>query len=151
MLTPEYYTRGSRVELSGPFASLVDVRVDGRGASARFAPELGVWRGVFESFRIPALLLDALFQFTVLTRCGAGPVLVPVGVDRIEVFTEHNDVELLDRHGSAIVLTTDDDTTVALTPEGVVLIRVSGLLGSSPGSRSRTTDGELITASGGRP
>ncbi|WP_214370577.1 SDR family oxidoreductase [Pseudonocardia sp. H11422] len=148
VLTPGYYVPGSRVELSGPFASLVDVRVATGTGSARFAPQLGTWREVFAGFCIPALLLDALFQFIVLTRCGAGPILVPAGVERVELFTEHNDVELLDRYGSEIVLATESATgaSVALTPEGVVLMRVSGLLSNSPSPTTQTAASDLITA-----
>ncbi|GAA3642361.1 hypothetical protein GCM10022267_31280 [Lentzea roselyniae] len=124
--TPGYYIEGSRVELSGPFASLTDVRIGHGTATARFTPDLGGF-GAFAELCVPALLLDALFQLTVLARCGDGPVPVPLGVDVVGLFTEHNDVELLRRYGDAITLMAGEGPSAALAPDGTVLIRVSGV------------------------
>ncbi|WP_346137323.1 hypothetical protein [Lentzea roselyniae] len=51
----------------------------------------------------------------------------PAEVERPGLLTEHNDVELLRRHGGAITLVAGDGPATALAPDGTVLIRVSGV------------------------
>ncbi|MFB9908783.1 SDR family oxidoreductase [Allokutzneria oryzae] len=120
-LTPSFYRPGGEVELSGPFASLRDVRVAGGHTTARFGPELN--EEDFSRFRIPVLLVDALVQMTLLPRAE-----VPVRIGRIELHTEHNDVELLSRYGNGVVLTASTTgTAVATTADGTTLAVVSGV------------------------
>ncbi|MCP3805266.1 SDR family oxidoreductase [Allokutzneria sp. A3M-2-11 16] len=119
-ITPPFYGPGGEVELSGPFASLRDVRTSDAGGSAVFAPSLGEWD--FASFRIPVLLVDALVQLLLLPRTA-----IPVRIGRIELRTDLNDVELLSRYGNEIVLATDTSGSAVASVAGDVLAVVSGV------------------------
>ncbi|WP_410625155.1 SDR family oxidoreductase [Amycolatopsis sp. cmx-8-4] len=123
---PRFYADGDMVRLTGPFASLTDVRVDAERATARFAPELGKWAAALDGLRTPALLVDALLQLSLLAGAGRGTA-VPVGIDRIELFTDRNDIGLLDCHGNTIRLSVADDIAAAQAPDGAVLVRVQGV------------------------
>jgi NAD(P)-dependent dehydrogenase (short-subunit alcohol dehydrogenase family)/3-oxoacyl-(acyl-carrier-protein) synthase len=142
--TPDYYTPGGQILLSGPFASLGRVRVEPFQATAMFSASLsGTDAVVFGDLRIPALLLDSLLQLTLLaghTNAEPGtPLPVPVGVRRVDLLTEHNDVELLNRYGDTIHLTADtrSGTAVAQAPDGTLLLRVHGVQASTPAGRPR--------------
>ena len=123
---PAFYAGGGLVRLTGPFASLTDVRADAGRATARFAPDLGEWAAALDGLRTPALLVDALLQLTLLAGTDQRTA-VPAAIDRIELFTDRNDVALLDRHGTGIVLGAADGTATAQTPDGAVLARVHGV------------------------
>jgi NAD(P)-dependent dehydrogenase (short-subunit alcohol dehydrogenase family)/3-oxoacyl-(acyl-carrier-protein) synthase len=124
---PAFYTPGGMVGLSGPFASLAEVRTNSGDATARFAPELGAWTTAFGGLRTPALLVDALLQLALLAQAGEHGPELPAGIDRIEFFTGHNDVALLERHGTAITLSATGTSASAQAPDGTVLVRVHGV------------------------
>ncbi|MFD8493102.1 SDR family oxidoreductase [Amycolatopsis sp. NPDC059657] len=132
---PAYYSPGGLVELSGPFASLGEVRVGQGWMTAHFAPRLGRWSGVFATLTIPALLLDALLQLTLLTRQHGERPPAPVAIDRVDVLTEHNDVALTGKYGDRIVLSATRDTATAQAPDGTVLLRVHGVMASTEAPR----------------
>ncbi|HET6707836.1 SDR family NAD(P)-dependent oxidoreductase, partial [Amycolatopsis sp.] len=135
-LRPGFYADGGLVRLTGPFASLTDVRVDTRRATARFAPELGEWTAAFDGLRTPALLVDGLLQLSLLAGADQGTA-VPAAIDRIELFTGQNDVSLLERHGNGVVLSAADRTATAQAPDGTVLARVHGVRASRTASPRR--------------
>ncbi|WP_217213172.1 SDR family oxidoreductase [Streptomyces sp. AC550_RSS872] len=136
-VVPPWYREGSGpLFLSGPYASLDQVRVIARQATARFAPRLDTWEASFSRPGLPVLLLDAAIQLLFLLQevdPGAPtPHTVraaPVGIDRVELFTDRPDAALLATHGDAISLVADAESASAdaLAPDGTVLLCVTGL------------------------
>jgi [acyl-carrier-protein] S-malonyltransferase len=126
-VSPVYYERDAPLRLDGPFASMADVKVGGGGGTARFAPDLGEWTGRLGTFHLPALLLDAVIQLSLLTA-GNGSALVPVAIREIEVFTGLNDVQVADHFGTAVTLhAVPGQFAVAQAPDGTVLLRIDGV------------------------
>ncbi|MEV0675204.1 SDR family oxidoreductase [Actinosynnema sp. NPDC050436] len=127
------------VELGVPFACLADVRAGGGRAQARFRPAPGRWAERLAGLRLPVLLVDALIQCSLIRDVlgtgdhgAAGPLPVPVGVDRVELFTDANDVGLLDRHGDGVAVVADGGGAVAVAPDGTPLVRLTGVRAASP-------------------
>ncbi|OLZ60713.1 SDR family oxidoreductase [Amycolatopsis keratiniphila] len=136
-LVPGYYSPGGPVALSGPFVSLGEVRIGHALTTARFVPRLDGWSDVFATLRIPVLLLDALLQLTLLARQRDDqPPPMPVGIDRVDLLTEHNDIGLVARHGTGIILSVKDSTATAQAPDGTVLLRVHGVAASTSSRRT---------------
>jgi len=142
-LVPEFYSPGGLVDLSGPFASLEQVQAGDGRITARFAPHLGIWAGTFATLTTPALLVDALLQLALLAAHRDNPVTdappMPVGIERIDLYTGLNDTDLLDRHGEGIALSADPVSGVATAqaPDGAVLLRVRGVQASKAAPAAR--------------
>lgn len=127
VVTPVYYEQDAPLHLDGPFASMAGVRIGGSGGTAHFAPDLGGWADRLADFRLPALLLDAVIQLSVLSA-GNGAMLVPVAVREIEVFTGLNDIGVMDHFGAAVTLhAVPGHFAVAQAPDGTVLLRIDGV------------------------
>ncbi|MEC3974513.1 SDR family oxidoreductase [Amycolatopsis sp. H20-H5] len=140
---PVYYSPDSSIVLSGPFASLAEVRITPTLATARFSPRLENWAAIFSTLTTPALLVDALLQLSLLATSAVSPSdgepAVPVGIEHLELFTELDDVRLLDRHEDRIVLSADPASGVAIAqaPDGTMLARVRGITSNA---RASTTN-----------
>lgn len=132
-LVPGYYAPGGPVALSGPFVSLGEVRSGPWLTTARFVPRLDGWSDVFATLKIPVLLLDALLQLALLAGHEDEQPPMPVGIDRVDLLTEHNDVGLVAEHGDGIILSVAAATATATAqaPDGTVLLRVHGVVAST--------------------
>ncbi|MFF1613946.1 SDR family oxidoreductase [Amycolatopsis sp. NPDC058278] len=129
------YDAAGPVVLEPPFACLADVRTGDGRARAWFRPGLDRWTERLAGLRLPVLLMDALIQCSLIAGRGDaanGPLPVPVGVDRVELFTDANDVELLDRHGGGIAVVAADGGAMALAPDGTLLVRLTGVRAATP-------------------
>ncbi|MEQ0565507.1 SDR family oxidoreductase [Amycolatopsis sp. NEAU-NG30] len=125
-VTPGFYGGHGPVRLSGPFASLADVRAGTGRATARFAPDLGEAAATVATLRTPALLVDALLQLALIAEHGPDP-RIPAGIGRVEYRTGGNDADLLRRYGPRIVLGARAGVATAQAPDGTVLARVHGV------------------------
>lgn len=127
-VSPVYYhQQEAPLRLDGPFASMTEVRIGSSGGTARFAPDLGEWACRLSAFHLPALLLDAVIQLSLLTA-GNGSALVPVAVREIELFTSFNDVQVTGHYGTTVILhAVPGHFAVAQAPDGTVLLRVDGI------------------------
>jgi hypothetical protein len=125
-VTPGFYGGDGPVRLSGPFASLADVRAGTGRATARFAPDLGEAAATVATLRTPALLVDALLQLALIAEHGPDP-RIPAGIGRVEYRTGGNDADLLRRYGPRIVLGARAGVATAQAPDGTVLARVHGV------------------------
>lgn len=124
------YGQAGPVTLEPPFACLTDVRTASGRAHARFLPALDPWTERLAGLRLPVLLVDGLLQCSLLAARNGGPaglLPVPTGVERVDLFTDANDVELLDRHGGGIAVVAACGAATALAPDGTPLVRVTGV------------------------
>ena len=127
---------GTPVRLSGIFDALVEPRFEPDGGSAHC--RLAVPEHTFRNFRLPSLLLDCLLRTVVLDGAAAASVavLVPTRLDRVQLFSEANDLELGRRWPAGIRLRHWRDPRsgvsrcVASTPDGQLLVQVDGISGA---------------------
>jgi hypothetical protein len=99
-------------------------------------PQLDGWADVFATLRIPVLLLDALLQLTLLAGHRDEQPPMPVGIDRVDLLTEHNDIGLAAKHGNRIILSVAGSSATAQAPDGTVLLRVHGVVASTQNRRA---------------
>ena len=137
-----YCLPGSPVALAGVFGAMHQPRLlpDGGAATLRLAMPDG--DSCFTGFALPSVALDALLRTLVLD--GRHPdaigVIVPTAIARIELFTTANDLELAAawpqglqlRHRVAATANAAaaDDELCALTPDGRLLLRATGVTGA---------------------
>ncbi|MFD4999872.1 SDR family NAD(P)-dependent oxidoreductase [Streptomyces buecherae] len=129
------------VRLGGVFDALSEPRFepDGGSATLRLAPVRD--SAPFDGFLLPSLALDCLLRTCVLDgrRPGAVPVLVPTALASVDLFTTANDQELAAAYPDGLVLrhwfdaATDAERYAALTPDGRVLLQVTGVSGAVKG------------------
>ncbi|WP_314409061.1 hotdog fold thioesterase [Streptomyces kroppenstedtii] len=123
--------------LSGAFDSLRDLRLHDSGGSARWHPVAGPSHPAYARFRTPAILLDALLRTGQLCGPdgGADVPAVPLGMRKVTLNTQGNDIVLAGLFGSAVELhhlngtaaSDQERQQLALAPDGTVLARVDGL------------------------
>jgi 3-oxoacyl-(acyl-carrier-protein) synthase len=130
-LTQDAYTRpdGTVVRLSGVWDTLSGITVDDKGAHARWFPRFGATDAVFETLRIPALLLDSLGRVMVRNSPEVVLTAVPTGVDRIDLFWAGSDGELARRNPLGVDLYYDagQDQLCAVGSDGELLVRTGGM------------------------
>ncbi|WP_433655147.1 SDR family oxidoreductase [Nocardia sp. CA-128927] len=116
------------VQLSGVWRTLHALTVDESGAYACWLPRAES-DGVFANLLIPALLIDSMFRLLIREGPARVRMIVPLSVDRIDLYTAATDVELAHEYPTGLDLYYDEtsDEIVAVSPTSRVLIRVTGL------------------------
>jgi hypothetical protein len=102
---------------------------DARVVSTRYAPEPSLSAEPWTSFVTPAILLDALARTGVLALADSPrvPIAVPLGIDRIDLYTGANDAALLRDRRTITLHVTDDGRAVAAGPDGSVVAELTGM------------------------
>lgn len=120
------------VQLTGVWRTLTGMSVDGVGGTARWHPYLEP-TSVFARLGIPALLIDSTWRTNVWDGPGRVRMGVPFGVDRIELFTTANDLELARGYPAGLHLDVEsaedmaDEQYWAVAPNGDALLKITGL------------------------
>ncbi len=137
-----YELPGTPVKLSGVFASLCDPRLEADGGSARLKLTLPQDGGPFPGFVLPSVALDCLLRTCVLDGRRPGddvPVIVPVALASVDLYTHANDLDLTRRLPDGLTLRhwfepgTKDEVCALVGPDGRALLRVTGLSGAVRG------------------
>ncbi|MEU4805112.1 SDR family NAD(P)-dependent oxidoreductase [Actinosynnema sp. NPDC023587] len=154
-----YHAPDSSVLLTGVFVSTADTRLHDRGKRARLALDRDGVRRWFPDLLVPSVLLDGLARVAVLDLVDGHrtPVAVPRSIRRIEVFSAHNDLSLLDErvelYATPAGLDLEDpgaaNLCVAATADGRVLLRIEGTAGRVFGHVDQVTG--RFTAREGAP
>ncbi|MBE1465692.1 SDR family oxidoreductase [Kibdelosporangium phytohabitans] len=116
------------VRLVGTWSVLSDITVDDAGGHARCLSRLE--RGsVFENVRAPLLMIDSLFRLNIWDSPGQLHTFVPLGIERVDLFTNGSDADVVRRHPLGVDLYYDaaTDQYCVVSPEGMVLVRAAGL------------------------
>lgn len=133
-----YQLPGTPVELSGPFRSMTAPMLTRDGGVARL-DYTALDAQTFAGFLLPSLSLDCLLRTIVLDGRDADAatisVMVPTAIDRVELPTPADDLELAARFPTGVQLRhqIDEDgghQCVALSPTGELLLRAVGIRGA---------------------
>ncbi|MEW2546807.1 SDR family NAD(P)-dependent oxidoreductase [Streptomyces sp. NPDC047002] len=134
-----YELPGTPVELGGVFTSLRSPRLEPDGGSARFQPTPLQGGGPFGAFILPSTALDCLLRTSVLDGRQPGediPVIVPVALDSVDLYTQANDLELARQWPEGLQLrhwfgpAAQDEASALVGPDGRALLRVTGISGA---------------------
>ncbi|GAA3683976.1 hypothetical protein GCM10022267_83510 [Lentzea roselyniae] len=146
--------------LRGPFQSITDARVSGDQAAAVLVRSVCDGQEPFTGFVVPAVLLDAMLQVSVVRVVADGllPLAVVASIGRIDLFTDHNDVRLHREENSKITLWAwargGDDARFdgggcrAITEDGRVLVEMRETTGLVTGHVDRGTGGYVPRPAG---
>jgi NAD(P)-dependent dehydrogenase (short-subunit alcohol dehydrogenase family)/3-oxoacyl-(acyl-carrier-protein) synthase len=125
---------GAPIQLGGPFLCVHDIHRSGRRARARFRIDLAPEDPVRQAFVVPPYLFDAMVRIGFVTDADGrdAPVGAPTRIDRVDLYADGNDSELMERHGSVGLYATggrDDpgNEMLATTPDGRVIARMRGV------------------------
>ncbi|MDV6012198.1 SDR family oxidoreductase [Haloechinothrix sp. LS1_15] len=139
-----YHRPDSEAWLIGPFRTTSDVTVSASGGHGRWVARVDC--DALATARLPVLLLDSLLRSRSFEVADGERITthVPTGIAVIDLYAGGNDVELTRRYPSGIDLYYDagSDTCTAVTPEGGVLLRMSGI-GTQPMSTMPIDDTQL--------
>lgn len=147
-----YQLPGTPVQLAGPFRAMAAPTLTGDGGVARLdfaALAAPLDPAAFAGFLLPSLSLDCLLRTIVLDGRDAHAatigVMVPTAIERVELFTGDDDRALAERFPTGVQLRHlvraapgaspgaapgELHECLALSPEGEVLFRASGIRGA---------------------
>ncbi|MGO4617947.1 SDR family NAD(P)-dependent oxidoreductase [Nocardia sp. 2YAB30] len=91
-----YHVSNDAVHLTCSLVSTRSTRVYTGGARAEFSLPPQRRHRAYDSFRVPAVLLDGLARVGVLTPGRYAPLFAPLSIARIDFYDDRNDVELAD-------------------------------------------------------
>ncbi|MGW2188053.1 SDR family oxidoreductase [Streptomyces sp. NPDC001719] len=143
-VTDPYTGAQSAISLSGPFAALTRCRTGPQGNTADLRLSHVASDSVLSTFRVPSIALDALLRTAALRPAADRwhTAAAPVAIDHIGLYTTANDALLSTQHDTPLTLHAEplesqhSTCCSAITEEGQVLLRITGLTTHDIGGRT---------------